>query len=381
MNGAILLPPPSDRLSSYESFLSQAIAGLSRPQKMLPCKFLYDEEGSRLFDEICELEEYYPTRTENQILCDNINEIAALIGGNCRLVEFGSGSSAKTRHLLAHLPSMSGYVPIDICGPQLLESSMRLASEFPGLEINPLEADYTEISEIPDTKRRPRRTVAFFPGSTIGNFDPVAAMAFLRKIAFLCGCGGGLLIGVDRKKSKRILEPAYNDRKGVTAKFNLGILARANRELGADFDLSAFRHRAPYNETKGRIEMHLVSQCAQIVHLGSQEFSFEEGEYIITEYSYKYTLPGFAGLAMRAGFELVRNWEDCHQLFSVLLLRVRDRRQGARRISTGFSGPPSNACLAWRDGKPLHDRAPFNQLNNLMQTEGYPKPKIEGESV
>jgi dimethylhistidine N-methyltransferase len=340
MNDTLLFSPSVERTGLCDDFLAEAVAGLSRPQKTLPCKFLYDEEGSRLFNEICELEEYYPTRTENQILCDNINEIASLIGSECRLVEFGSGSSTKTRHLLTHLPSMSGYVPIDISGPQLLESAAQLGGEFPDLEINPLEGDYCEISEIPNTKRNPRRTVAFFPGSTIGNFDPVAAVPFLRKIAFLCGSGGGLLIGVDRKKPRRILEPAYNDRKGVTAKFNLGILARANRELGADFDLSAFHHRAPYNETEGRIEMHLVSERAQVVHLNCQEFSFEEGEYITTEHSYKYTLPGFAGLALRAGFELVRNWEDCNHLFSVLFLRVRDRKPGAKRVSPGFDGAP-----------------------------------------
>jgi dimethylhistidine N-methyltransferase len=348
MNGVISLPSQSGRPRPCDGFLFEAVAGLSRPQKTLPCKFLYDEEGSRLFNEICELEEYYPTRTESQILRDNINEIARLIGSKCRLVEFGSGSSIKTRHLLAHLPSVAGYIPIDISGLQLLESAVQLASEFPGLEIDPLEADYAEISEIPDTKRKPKRTVAFFPGSTIGNFEPVAAIAFLRRIAFLCGSDGGLLIGVDRKKPRWILEPAYNDRKGVTAKFNLGILARANRELGADFDLSAFRHHAPYNETHGRIEMHLVSKRAQIVHLDSHEFRFEQGEYITTEYSYKYTLPGFVGLALRAGFELVSNWEDRNHLFSVLLLRVRDRRPGPWRMSPDFNGTPGKACEAWR---------------------------------
>jgi dimethylhistidine N-methyltransferase len=346
MNDAILLSPSIDRPCSCDGFLSEVVAGLSQPQKTLPCKFLYGEEGSMLFNEICELEEYYPTRTENQILRDNINEIASLIGSECRLVEFGSGSSIKTRHLLAHLPGAAGYIPIDISGTQLLESVIRLAGEFPDLEINPLEADYCEISEIPNTKRKPRRTVAFFPGSTIGNFDPVAAIAFLRNIAFLCGSDGGLLIGVDRKKPRRILEPAYNDRKGVTARFNLGILARANRELGADFDLSAFRHRAPYNETHGRIEMHLVSQRAQIVNLDSQEFRFEEGEYITTEHSYKYTLPGFAGLALRAGFELVRNWEDRNHLFSVLFLRVRGCKLSPERISPGFGGRVGKVCEA-----------------------------------
>lgn len=348
MNDAILFSPLIDRAPSCAGFLAEVVAGLSRPQKTLPCKFLYDEEGSRLFNEICELEEYYPTRTENGILRDNIAEIASLIGSECRLVEFGSGSSTKTRHLLTHLPSMCGYIPIDISSAQLLESAAQLASEFPDLEINPLEADYGEISEIPDTKQKPRRTVAFFPGSTIGNFDPVAAIAFLRNIAFLCGNDGGLLIGVDRKKPRRILEPAYNDRKGVTAKFNLGILARANRELGTDFDLSAFRHRAPYNEAQGRIEMHLVSKRAQTVHLDYQEFCFEEGEYITTEHSYKYTLSGFAGLASRAGFELVRNWEDGNQLFSVLFLRVKESKPGPKGISPGFDATPGKAYESWR---------------------------------
>jgi dimethylhistidine N-methyltransferase len=344
MNHAILPPPSFDGPRLCDSFLSEVVAGLSRPQKTLPCKFLYDDEGSRLFNEICELEEYYPTRTENRILHDNISKIAGLIGSNCRLVEFGSGDSAKTRHLLSHLPAMAGYIPIDISGSQLLESAVHLAGEFPGLEIVPLEADYEEISEIPDTKRKPQRTVAFFPGSTIGNFDPAAAAAFLQKIALLCGAGGGLLIGVDRKKSKKILEPAYNDRKGVTAKFNLGILARVNRELGADFDLSAFRHRAPYNEVHGRIEMHLVSERAQIVNLDSRVFRFEGGEHITTEYSYKYTLPGFAGMALRAGFELVRNWEDRDRLFSVLFLRVRDRKSRPKGELAGLNTGPGEAC-------------------------------------
>lgn len=325
MNNPILSSPSIDSQPSRDGFLSETIAGLSQPQKMLPCKFFYDEQGSRLFNEICELEEYYPTRTENQILCDNIKEIGSFIGRGCRLVEFGSGTSAKTRHLLTHLPEMSEYIPIDISGQQLVESAVQLALEFPDIEINPIEADYGGILKLPNSKRKPKRTVAFFPGSTIGNLLPDEAIAFLRNIAFLCGNGGGLLIGVDRKKEKRILEAAYNDRKGVTAKFNLNILARANRELGADFDLSTFRHRAPYNETHGRIEMHLVSKHPQNVHVDSQDFSFEEGEYITTEYSYKYTLRDFERLAFRAGFEPVKNWEDQNQLFSVLFLRVKKR--------------------------------------------------------
>ena len=323
MNEATLMSPPICDSATRASFLCEAISGLSQPQKSLPCKFLYDETGSKLFNEICKLDEYYPTRTENQILRDNTSDIARLVGRGCRLVEFGSGTSVKTRHLLSHFGGLFSYIPIDISGAQLRESAAQLVKEFPKLEISPLEADYCEIRELPNTKRKPRRTIAFFPGSTIGNFMPPEALAFLSNVASLCGINGGLLIGVDRKKERRILEPAYNDRKGVTARFNLNILARANRELGADFDLSSFRHRAPYNESQGRIEMHLVSTRQQVAHLDSQEFSFEEGEYILTEYSYKYTLPGFAGLALRAGFELVSNWTDSNHLFSVLLLRVR----------------------------------------------------------
>ena len=312
-------------------FLSEVINGLSQTQKSLPCKFLYDEEGSRLFTEICKLEEYYPTRIENQILLQNIFEIAGLIGSSCRLVEFGSGTSAKTRHLLTHLSELSSYVPIDISGAQLRESANHLAREFPGLEICPVEADYCGISELPGTNREPSRTVAFFPGSTIGNFEPDDAVRFLRNIGLICGIGGGLLIGVDRKKDKRILEPAYNDCKGVTARFNLNILARANRELGADFDLKSFRHWAPYNAALGRIEMRLVSTCPQTVHVDSQKFGIEDGECITTEYSYKYTLAGFARLAARAGFELVKSWEDHNDLFSVLFLRVK-------RLPNAFEG-------------------------------------------
>ena len=323
MNETMMLAPAIDRDPSADGFLSEAVYGLSQVPKTLPCKFLYDEEGSRLFNEICNLPEYYPTRTETRILCDNIHEAVGLIGAGCRLVEFGSGTSTKTRHLLNHLPDLSSYVPIDISGAQLFESATRLAREFPDLAIRPLEADYGEISKLPDSDQEARRTVAFFPGSTIGNFTPGKAVAFLGKVASLCGTDGGLLIGVDRKKHRRVLEPAYNDRNGVTARFNLNILARANRELGADFDLSSFRHRAPYNDSQSRIEMHLVSTRFQIVHLGSNAFRFRQGEHITTEYSYKYTLQGFACLAMKAGFELVKSWEDRHQLFSVLFLRVK----------------------------------------------------------
>ncbi len=325
MNDTMMLEATTEREPMAESFLSEMVYGLSQAQKILPCKFLYDAEGSRLFNAICELDEYYPTRTETRILRDNIGEIVASIGRGCRLVEFGSGASTKTCHLLNHLQDLSSYVPIDISGAQLLESSTRLAGEFPDLEIQPLEADYGELSELPASGRKSERTVAFFSGSTIGNFEPAKAVSFLRKVASLCGAGGGLLIGVDRRKDKRLLEAAYNDRRGVTARFNLNLLARANRELDADFDLSSFLHRAPYNEYQGRIEMHLVSTQPQVVHLSSHKFYFARGEHITTEYSYKYSVPGFANLAKKAGFELVKSWEDAEQLFSVMLLRVKSR--------------------------------------------------------
>ncbi len=338
MNETTMLAPTVDHELSVDSFLSELVCGLSQMQKTLPCKFLYDEEGSRLFNEICELEEYYPTRTENRILSENIEEIAHLVGMGCRLVEFGSGTSAKTRHLLNHLPELASYVPIDISGTQLLESSALLAREFPDLDIRPFEADYGEISKLPDSDREPRRTVAFFPGSTNGNLTPGEAVVFLGKVASICGNDGGLLIGVDRKKDRRLLEPAYNDRKGVTARFNLNLLARANRELGADFDLSSFRHHAPFNAHLGRIEMHLVSTRLQTVHIGPHTFDFRQGEHIVTEYSYKYTVRGFAGLAMKAGFELVKSWEDHNCLFSVLLLRVKDHRLRQRNSSNPCGG-------------------------------------------
>ena len=364
MNDAMMLAPTINHDPSVDDFLSEVVYGLSQVQKTLPCKFLYDEEGSKLFNEICELDEYYPTRTETRILCDNIDEIVDLIGRACRLVEFGSGTSAKTRHLLNRLPEPASYVPIDISGAQLLESASLLAREFPDLDIQPLEADYGEILTLPDSGREPRRTVAFFPGSTIGNFTRGKAVEFLVKVASLCGAGGGLLIGVDRKKDRRVLEPAYNDRDGVTARFNLNILTRINRELGADFDFSSFYHRAPYNECRGRIEMHLVSSRPQVVHLDSHEFHFCQGEYITTEYSYKYTLPGFVRLAGSAGFELVKSWEDRDHLFSVLLLRVKDRSLQDGDLSLVRSEQVTKSLAAL----PLNDLTFLEVLSRLRES-------------
>jgi dimethylhistidine N-methyltransferase len=314
----------ADRQTHANDFLAEAIAGLSQTQKTLPCRFLYDEEGSNLFDQITALEEYYPTRTETRILMDNIEEIVGLIGRDSRLIEFGSGTSAKTRHLLAHLSEFASYVPIDISREWLHQSCAELALEFPSLEILPHVGDFAAPLDLPRPTRRGQRSIAFFPGSTIGNFEPDDVVGFLRNVASVCGPHGGFLIGYDLKKNKRVIERAYNDRKGVTARFNLNILARANRELGANFDLSAFRHHAPYNERLGRIEMHLISTRPQVVHLNGHEFAFETGEYITTEHSYKRREHEFASMADAAGFDVVRTWSDKNHWFCVQFLTVRD---------------------------------------------------------
>lgn len=312
-----------ERQTDPSDFLAEAVLGLSQPQKTLPCRFLYDEEGSSLFDQITVLEEYYPTRTETRILLDNMEEIVGLIGRDCRLIEFGSGTSAKTRHLLAQLSGLASYVPIDISREWLHQSCAELALEFPALEIRPHVADFTAPLDLPRPTWRGQRSVAFFPGSTIGNFEPDDVVGFLRNVALLCGGQGGFLIGYDLKKDKRVIERAYNDGKEVTARFNLNILARANRELGADFDLSAFRHHAPYNERLGRIEMHLISTRPQVVHLNGLEFFFETGEYITTEHSYKRSTRQFAAMADFAGFDVVQTWSDKNHWFCVQFLTVR----------------------------------------------------------
>jgi dimethylhistidine N-methyltransferase len=309
--------------SDNQEFFNEVVVGLLQPQKTLPCKFLYDEQGSQWFNQICDLDEYYPTRTETAILRDNIREIAVVIGPECRLVEFGSGTSTKTRLLLEHLDELVSYTPIDISSAQLFDSCQKLEREFPALKILPMAADYTDHLELPESETSAQKNVAFFPGSTIGNFKPNEAVSFLQRIAHLCGRGGGLLVGVDLRKDRRLLEAAYNDREGVTAEFNLNLLARANRELGSDFDLGSFRHRAIYDEVLGRIEMRLVSLRPQVVRVADREFFFGEGEYITTEYSYKYSLPKFSNLARRAGFEVLNVWLDRNEWFSVQYLAVR----------------------------------------------------------
>jgi len=291
-------------------FLRDVIDGLKRPQKQIPCKYFYDEIGSVLFDQICELDEYYLTRSELEILRVHAREMAELIGDDCVLIEFGSGSGLKTRLLLAELRSPRVYLPIDVAREHLEKSVRELANRFPSLHLIPVHADFTAFLRLPDTGDPKARRVVYFPGSTIGNFDPVAAVVLLRKIADLVGPGGGLLIGFDLDKDESIVWPAYNDRSGVTAAFNLNLLARINRELAATFDLAGFTHRAEYLRTLERVEIHLVSDRAQVVRVAGRTISFTAGESIHTEDSYKYSLDSIGRLTAQAGWTLVRRWLD-----------------------------------------------------------------------
>jgi dimethylhistidine N-methyltransferase len=318
MTRVLTRPPVSNFGPGPDHMRAEVLAGLGRRRKRLPCKYFYDAAGSRLFDEICQLDEYYLTRTELAIMHRHAAEMCDAIGSNALLVEYGSGSSTKTRVLLDHLRSPAGYVPIDISGEHLTMSAEALARAYPGLDVLPVCADYTRALHLPEPATSPARRVVYFPGSTIGNFEPDDALDFLRSIARVCGGGGGLLVGVDLKKDPAVLHAAYNDARGVTAAFNLNLLARLNGELGADFDLDAFAHYAFYNPRPGRIEMHLLSRCRQTVSFGGAEFvTFEEGESVFTESSYKYACADFARLARKAGFSPKQIWTDADRKFSV----------------------------------------------------------------
>jgi len=303
-------------------FAADAIKGLSAKPKYMSAKHFYDAEGSRLFDAITRLPEYYPTRSEIEVLRDKAGEIADLLPEGAALVEFGSGSTAKIRTLLAAAPKLAAYVPVDISAQYLEAEAARLRRDFPKLAVLPVAADFTKPFELP-AKVRALPRAGFFPGSTIGNFEPLAAVAFLRNAARILGRGAVLVIGVDLVKDARTLNAAYNDAAGVTAAFNLNLLARMNRELGGTFDLSAFAHRAFYNRERQRIEMHLVSRKRQKVSVNGAAFEFERGEAIHTENSYKYTPEGFASLARQAGWLERALWTDAAGYFSVRLLTLK----------------------------------------------------------
>ena len=306
-------------------FLAEVLNGLTSLPRTLPCKFFYDERGADLFQRICELPEYYITRTETELLRRYVPEIAESIGPNAALIGFGTGAGIKTRMLLEHLQNPIAYIPVDISKQRLVDSAIELSHAMPALEILPVCADYLQELQFPKPLRKPDHMAVFFPGSTIGNLEPPVAADFLRKVCQLCGKSGGLIIGVDLQKSRQVLEAAYNDSAGITAEFNLNLLVRANRELGADFDLARWKHRAVYNEKEGRIEMHLVSEGEQTVHVGGCEFVFADGEKIVTEFSYKHTVEGFAHLAASAGFrEASRVWTDPHRLFAIFHFAVAE---------------------------------------------------------
>ncbi|MDJ0942552.1 MAG: L-histidine N(alpha)-methyltransferase [Kiloniellales bacterium] len=299
-----------------EDFRAAVLAGLGQPQKQVPAKFFYDAQGSRLFDRICELEAYYPTRTEIGLLRRHAGEIAEAAGPEATLVEFGSGSSRKVRILLEALQAPAAYVPIDISRAHLMGAAQELAEDYPGLPVHAVCADYTRDFALPQAVPEDAR-LGFFPGSTLGNFAPAEAARFLRRIAGLVGTGGGLLIGIDLQKDEAILHAAYNDPEGVTAAFNLNLLARMRQELGAELDLEGFRHEAHYNRARGCIEMHLVSRRRQRIVLGDCSFDLEQGETIHTEDSRKYSLDGFRAQAQAAGWRPLEAWVDDRRLFSL----------------------------------------------------------------
>jgi len=326
----------TDNLRSVADFspddavmLDDVLRGLSLPEKNIPSLYFYDQRGSELFDAITTLPEYYPTRAEISILEAHGAEMAAALGPGVRLIELGSGSASKTELLLACLEEPAAYVPVEISRDHLLASATRIAADFPGLEVLPVTADFTEPFELPVPKRRAvRRNVAFFPGSTIGNFPRSMAAELLRATSREVGPGGAMLIGVDLEKDRDILERAYNDSADVTAEFNRNLLVRLNRELGADFDLDAFRHEAVWDEVAGRVEMRLVSTRAQTVTVAGQPFVFAPGEVLVTEYSHKYSLEGFRLLAEGNGFTVARVWTDRDELFSVQLLEASPAYSG-----------------------------------------------------
>ena len=313
---------PAAQAAAKDNFRSEVLAGLAKSPRQLPCKFFYDEYGAKLFQQICELPEYYITRTEIEILRLHGAEMAKALGSQIELIGLGTGAGTKTRILLEELHDPVVYVPIDISKEQLEKSCARFQKMFPALQILPVAADYLEPFELPLPRKLSSRSVIYFPGSTIGNFEPDGAGEFLSRLADLAGEDGGLLIGVDLQKDRHVLEAAYNDSAGVTAQFNKNLLTRINRELGGDFDLAHWQHYAAYNPAEGRIELYLISEIDQTVKIGGNVFKFSAGEKILTEYSYKHTIGGFITLARQAGFSFEQIWTDDASWFGVFYFTV-----------------------------------------------------------
>jgi dimethylhistidine N-methyltransferase len=303
---------------SSSTVLKEVLAGLSKSQKSLPPKLLYDKRGSEIFEKICLLKEYYPTRAETEILKNHALDICHMIGEGSVIVEPGSGAGDKIRHLLPHLIKPKAYVPIEISKDILLRMTEEFIEEFPQLKVIPVWADFNQSIELPLTLEYERaKKVVFFPGSTIGNFNPQEAIEFLKHMAKVVGHGGGLVIGVDMKKSPEVFKLAYDDPHGVTADFNLNLLQRINREAAASFDIRNFTHEAIYDEKLGRVEMHLVSNISQLVRVNETVFRFRKGETIHTESSYKYTVDEFAELGAKAGWQIKKFWKNNENQFCV----------------------------------------------------------------
>lgn len=315
--GVLSLRDHSAPRRGLDPFVADVLAGLRENPKRISPKYFYDARGSALFDQICELKEYYPTRTEMQILEARGDEIANAIGEDALLVEFGSGSSLKTRLLLDRLPTLCAYVPVDISRSHLMMAAHRIAEAYPNLEVLPVCADFTRLFGVPTPRKPASRVVVFFPGSTIGNFDPPQAVELMQVMREVAGDDGGLVLGADLVKDPNVLVRAYDDAPGVTAAFNLNVLRRFNVELGANFDLTSFRHRALWNAPAGRIEMHLVSTRDQHVTVAEESIRFIAGEPIVTEHCHKYTLSGIAEQAALAGWHMRERWLDDRAYFSV----------------------------------------------------------------
>jgi dimethylhistidine N-methyltransferase len=313
------IPAPS----RTDALTNGVLEGLRKHPRQLSPVWFYDELGSFLFDSICELPEYYLTRTERQIMRQHAPDMAHHIGPDAAIIEFGSGTSTKTRDLLTQLEKPAAYVPVDIARDHLLAAASAIARDYSTLRVIPICADFTQPFDLPTTVYAAARRVVYFPGSTLGNFDPAQARGLLQRMRQIIGANGAVLIGIDLKKDPRILERAYNDRAGVTAEFNINALRHLNRELGTDFDLDAFEHLAVWVEDQSRIEMHLVSKRDQTVHLGDESVEIEKGEHLTTEFCHKYTLETFADLAATAGLSVSRVWMDPAKQFSVQLLEPR----------------------------------------------------------
>ncbi len=321
---------PQPQSAESSAFEADVVGGLAASPKRVAAKYFYDGTGSQLFERITEQPEYYPTRSEMQILREHAADIARLVPEGAALVEFGSGSSKKARILLRALPKLAAYVPVDICGEMIEQEAAELRPDFPGLKVLPVTADITQAFELPVPARAAPVRVGFFPGSTIGNFEPHEAAAFLRNAGDILGAGAVLIVGADLIKPANVLNAAYNDAAGITARFNLNLLARINRELGGTFKLDTFEHHAFYNRERNRVEMHLASLQRQKVKVAGDTFDFRVGETIHTENSYKYSIESLGALARGAGWQPATVWTDARKYFSIQAFRLVEKQPAAK---------------------------------------------------